>query len=190
MFRTLFQKYLRRKQRLNQLKSIAKPTYIHTAANFNFHRNISIGKYCRIGNQCHLDGEGGIEIQDGTIFAPRVVILTSSHNWDNPELLPYNFEDKKLPVLIGKGSWLGWGALILPGVTLGKGVVVAARSVVTKSFPDGSIIGGNPAKLISNRKNADINELVSNEFFFLKQVLENNKIRQGRKTKVKNFLIE
>ncbi len=183
--------YFRRKQRLGQLEYLGKPSYISHYANFNFHENISIGQYCRIGPYCHFDGEGGIEIGDGTIFASRVVILTSSHNYNQEEWLPYNQIDKKLPVRIGKGVWIGWGAYILPGVSIGDGAVVAMGAVVTKNVEKGAIVGGNPAKLIKYRPNlAFVDTAVAERRLFTKYKIENNIIRAGRKTNLKADLIE
>ena len=171
--------YLRKKKRLDQI-SICKPTYIHYTATFSFHKGIKVGKYCRIGPLCHIDGEGGVEINDGTIFAPKVVILSSSHDYLG-NYLPYNEQDKKLPVKIGKGCWIGWGALICPGVTIGDGAIVGMGSVVTRDVERGQIVGGNPAKTLKIRENTDIDKLVSEERYYLKEVFNKKLKREGRK---------
>jgi maltose O-acetyltransferase len=182
--------YYRRKQRLHQLYYLGKPTYISSSAYFAFHKNISIGRYCRIGRECHLDGEAGIEIEDGTILAPRVVILTSSHNYEQVHMLPYNEQDKKRPVKIGSGCWIGWGAFILPGVEIGDGAVVAMGSVVTKHVAPGEIVAGNPARVVRKRENTDfIREAVENEHFFIKHRIENQIVREGRVANVVDDLI-
>ncbi|MGE7982542.1 acyltransferase [Solibacillus sp. NPDC093137] len=87
---------------------------------------------------------GDIYIGKGTYIAPNVGIITSNHdlmNLDNH----YPGED----VVLGENCWIGMNSVILPGVTLGNNTIVAAGSVVTKSFIEGSyIIGGSPAKII------------------------------------------
>lgn len=182
--------YRRKKQRLHEIK-LNKPTYIHDTATFVFHKNISIGKYCRIGHECHIDGEGGVTIGDGTILASRVVILSSSHAYKQNELLPYSGADELLPVQIGKGCWLGWGALIKPGITIGDGAIIAMGSVVTKNVEAGQVVAGNPAVVVNNRDQAtDIEKMVKEEKFFLKNVLENNFVREKRKTNIKKHLVE
>ena len=182
--------YQRKKQRIHLL-NLAKPLYIHYTATFNFHRNISLGRYCRIGHECHIDGEGNIEIGDGTILAPRVVILSSSHNYKNSVLLPYDNKDEKLPVKIGKGCWLGFGAMVRPGVTIGDGAVVAMGSVVTKNVDAGKVVGGNPAVVIAERDAAtDIASLIHNEKYFLKEVIEKNLVRDGRPPARDNNLLQ
>ena len=182
--------YYRRKQGLKHLYYLGKPSYISPSAYFSFQKNISIGKYCRIGRECHLDGESGIVIDDGSILAPRVVILSSSHDYTKGNLLPYGIEDKKRPVHIGSGCWIGWGAYILPGVEIGDGAIVAMGSVVTKSVRAGEVVAGNPAKVVRNRANPDfIRNAVENEHFFIKYRIENNLIRQGRVANVTDDLI-
>jgi len=174
--------YLRKKKKLDKL-SIDRPTYIHCTATFHFHAGIKIGRYCRIGHLCHIDGEGGVEIGDGTIFAPKVVILSSSQVYQGNSLLPYTENDKKLPVKIGRGCWLGWGAIVCPGVTIGDGAIVGVGSVVTKDVLRGHIVGGNPARTLKVRdENIDIAKLVSEEKYYLKAVLNENLKRAGRRS--------
>lgn len=175
---------------MGRLKHLGTPSYISHQATFNFHHRISIGKYCRIGPYCHLDGEGGITIGDGTIFASRITILTSSHHYNQVEFLPYNIEDKRMPVHIGKGCWIGWGASILPGVTVEDGAIIAMGAVVTKSVPKGAIVGGNPAKVIKYRDELEqIDQAIQTESYFLKYKLEKGLIRAGRQTNLNYDLI-
>ena len=183
-------KFYRRRQKLGLLKHLGRPTYVSHRASFNFHQKISIGKYCRIGSGCHLDGEGGIEIGDGTILASNVVLLTSSHNYEQTQMLPYDEKDKKAPVIIGKGCWLGWGVMVAPGKKIEDGAVVAMGSVVTKDVPKGAIVGGNPAKVIKYRNDLEwLDQVTQDEAFFLKYKLANKVIREGRNTDLKFDLI-
>ena len=78
-------------------------------------------------------------------YGPNVHIISSNHN-----LLDFNIHVKVNPIKLKDNCWIGSGSIILPGVELGEHVIVAAGSVVTKSFPSNSIIGGVPAKLISS----------------------------------------
>lgn len=173
------------------LGQLGKPTYVAHTAHFSFQKQISIGKYCRIGDACHLDGEGGITIKDGTILAPRVVVLTSSHQYIGTPILPYGFTDKKAPVIIGHGCWLGWGVQVLPGVEIGDGAIIGMGSVVTKSVPKGALVGGNPAKVIKYREDLDeIDRAILREEYFLKHKLEKQVIREGRHTDLKFDLIQ
>lgn len=109
---------------------------------------IKIGKnvwksFASSGN-CYIQGANGIEIGDDTIFAPGIKIISSNHD---PENL-HTWETEK-PIRIGKNCWIGANAVILPGVELGDRVIVGAGAIVTKSFEAGSVIVGNPARLLT-----------------------------------------
>jgi maltose O-acetyltransferase len=182
-------RYLRKMQKLDTLKRLEKPVYIDYTAKFKFRSNIEINKYVRIGPHCHIDGEGGISIGEGTIFAPNVTILTSSHTYNQEGLLPYDFTDKKKKVTIGKGCWIGWGAIIGPGVSIGDASVIAMGAVVTKDVPNGAVVGGNPAKVIKYR-DYDYQKLIEERSWYLKSTLNNNRIRVGRNTDLNRGLVK
>lgn len=104
----------------------------------------------RPGN--YLQGAGGLYIGDYVQFAPNVGVLTSNHDLYDQRLSVVK------EVIIGDYCWVGMNSVILPGVTLGTRTIVAAGSVVTKSFPDGfCVIGGSPAKVI---KELDPNKFI------------------------------
>lgn len=92
---------------------------------------------------CYLQGNGGIYIGNYVHFASNIGIISGNHDLYN-QMVHVNKE-----VRIGDYTWIGMNVVILPGVLLGPRTIVAAGSVVTKSFPDGyCVIGGNPARLI------------------------------------------
>jgi acetyltransferase-like isoleucine patch superfamily enzyme len=128
---------------------------------------------------CYIQGIGKIYIGDYTQIAPQVGIISANH--DLYDSRKHIIKDVK----IGKYCWLGMGAIILPGVSLGDYTIVAAGSVVTKSFPDGyCVIGGNPAKIIR--------ELEKDKCIFHKSEIEyNGYIPSGEfeKFRSKNLLV-
>jgi acetyltransferase-like isoleucine patch superfamily enzyme len=92
-------------------------------------------------------------------------------NFDSDNRLGY----VRAPVEIGEYTFVGAGAIILPGVKIGKGSLVAAGSVVNKSFPDFAIVSGNPARVIGNTRDLDekyFDEIYVGENYFDKGVLK------------------
>lgn len=85
---------------------------------------------------------GGVIIGDDVQIAGNVQILTNNHDPYNRELLTC------APVTVKKGAWIGAGASLLPGVTVGKHAIVGACAVVTKDVPDFAVVVGNPAKIV------------------------------------------
>lgn len=115
-------------------------------------KNISIGNRCRINRGVHINGHGGITIGNYILIGMNVVILTANHNFDKLDIPIYCQDSTANKVDIGDDVWLGANSIILPGVSIGRGCVVGAGSVVTKNIPEYSIAVGNPAKVIKTRK--------------------------------------
>jgi acetyltransferase-like isoleucine patch superfamily enzyme len=109
-------------------------------------QKIFVGINSGIGRSgCYFQGAGGMYIGDYVRIANNVGIITSNHDLIDHNISHYN------KVIIGDYSWIGMNSVILPGVELGTRTIVAAGSVVTKSFPEGfCVIGGNPAKKIKD----------------------------------------
>lgn len=122
---------------------------VEKGANFGTGKGICIGDNSGIGINCQI--RGPLEIGSDVMMGPEVLILTQNHCHHNIDI-PMRLQGYvKEAVKIGDDCWIGQRAIILPGVTLGRGVIVAAGAVVTKSFPDYSIIGGVPAKILKKR---------------------------------------
>jgi len=106
-------------------------------------KNVGMGDYCQIG------GYGGVEISENTIMGSYVSFHPLNHDFKhNPEIPIRQKGVVGKGIFIGKSCWLGAKSTILDGVILGDNCVVAAGAVVTKSFPNNSIIGGVPAKIL------------------------------------------
>ena len=137
--------------------------------------NLKIGSHVYIGPRASIWATGGIDIQDGVIIGPRVTIHSSNHDYLDQSLLPYGRSSKKKPVTIERGVWIGDRVMICPGVTIGEGAVIAMGSVVTKDVNKFEIVGGNPAKFISNRASEELKECLEKEHFYLKDKFYNGK---------------
>jgi acetyltransferase-like isoleucine patch superfamily enzyme len=116
---------------------------------------ISIGARSVIDRDCVLDGRGGIMIGANVNLAPEVMVLTAYHDPDSDD-----FVGIEKGVVIEDHVWIATRAMILPGVTIGRGAVVGAGSVVTKDVQAGTIVAGNPARFIRDRKGSQSYEVV------------------------------
>lgn len=110
---------------------------------------IQIGEGCFIGYDfCALAGES-ISIGDNVTIASKVCIVSENHSFDPLSKISYGEQALTVaPVRINDGCWIGEGAVILPGVTVGEKTVVGAGAVVTADVPPYCVVAGNPAKLI------------------------------------------
>jgi acetyltransferase-like isoleucine patch superfamily enzyme len=136
--------------------NISKSSKIAKAFKGTNLKNIIIEDYVYIGPNAFFSSFDKIIIKRGTIIGPNVIIHTANHNYaDNIKSIPYDRKLIKKSVIIEENNWIGDRVIILPGVRIGEGCIIAAGSVVTKSFQSFSIIGGNPAKLIRQRQNIE-----------------------------------
>lgn len=127
-------------------QKIDESVQILTPFNTDFGRNIKIGKGVFINKSCMFVDLGGITLEDNVLVGPEVKILSVNHPTD-PKLRRGVVLKS---VLVKRNAWIGAGAIICPGVTIGENSIIAAGSVVTKDVPDNSIFGGVPAKFIKS----------------------------------------
>lgn len=126
---------------------VGKGTLI--SANAVLRGNVSIGDDCSVNVNAHIAGK--VTVGNGVRVAPNASIFGFNHKFDDLRVPIYKQGLNYEGVSIGSNTWIGASALILDGVTIGAECIVAAGAVVASSFPPFSIIGGNPARLISNR---------------------------------------
>lgn len=119
---------------------------IHWRAEFYAPEHIKIGDNCTIGDSCFLDGRSGLWIGDCVNLGSHVRIYTREHDVQSP-----TFAETGAPVRLGNYCWVASHAVVLPGVTVGEGAVVAAGAVVTKDVPAYSIVAGVPARKVGER---------------------------------------
>jgi acetyltransferase-like isoleucine patch superfamily enzyme len=113
-----------------------------------FGNRVNIGDYSTI-----RASRATVEIGSNTMLGQYVKLLSTNHAYKIKDKFIYeqDIDLNKIGIKIGNDCWLGAGCIVLPGVTIGDGVVVGAHAVVTKNIPDYAVVVGNPAKIISYR---------------------------------------
>jgi acetyltransferase-like isoleucine patch superfamily enzyme len=109
---------------------------------------IKIGTNVSFGGDVLLYANSSIEIGDNTIIGYHTILHTSTHDYNDHPIWLKRIDK---PIKIGRHVWIGTGTIILPGVIVGDFSVIGAGSVVTANVPEGSIVGGNPARIIKIR---------------------------------------
>ncbi|WP_297286766.1 DapH/DapD/GlmU-related protein [uncultured Brachyspira sp.] len=146
-YNNTFQSYKNNRDILNKIfetnldeSVIIMPSFHIDIGNVEFGKNVFINKNCTIMDI------GGVIIEDNVQIAHNVSIITPNHDYNNRNIL--------IPkrITIKKNVWIGTAAIILPGVSIGENSIVAAGAVVNKDVPSGTIVGGNPAKVIKEIK--------------------------------------
>lgn len=137
---------------------------VHVDIDFHceYGKHILIGDKVIINMNCTFVDNNIIEIGDNVLIASNVQIYTATHSTKIHERMVQKWEERKeicntyaLPVKINNGVWIGGGAIILPGITIGENSVIGAGSVVTHSIPANSVAVGNPCRVIKHIENED-----------------------------------
>lgn len=126
----------------------------------DYGNNIYFGNHCEVNMNCTFLDDNVIRIGDHALIAPNVQIYTAFHPKNAQDRFGELKEDASFafcktqtaPVIIGNHVWIGGGAIILPGVTVGDNVVIGAGSVVTKDIPGNTIACGNPCRVVKENK--------------------------------------
>jgi len=132
--------------------SCGRNVTIESKATIPFHK-IQIGHNSGIGLNASL---GSMIIGNDVMMGPDVIVLTRSHNYSLNDI-PLNLqgESEEKTVVIEDDVWIGARAIILPGIHVGRGVIIGAGAVVTRDVPGYSIVAGNPARIVRKRKYAE-----------------------------------
>lgn len=150
----LFSKHIRRFCAKLMLDGCGKNVNIEHGAFLASGKDIKIGNNSGIGINARVAGP--LEIGNDVMIAPNVFIITQNHKISDLDVPMRLQTAPKEKVTICDDVWIGANAVILPGVTVGKGSVVGAGAIVTKDVPEYAIVGGNPAKVIKYRNGKEI----------------------------------
>lgn len=125
---------------------VGEKTSIHRNCRFYFPPGVRIGSHTVVNRDVLLDGRMGLVIKDSVSISEGCAIMTLEHDPNSP-----TFANRGQQVVVEDRVFIGMRALILPGVTLGEGSVVAAGAVVTRDVAPFQIVAGVPAKVIGDR---------------------------------------
>lgn len=140
---------------------IGKKVHIHMGTQFFDPTKVEIGDGTIIGQNAFLDGRDSLKIGKHVDIASDVLIYNSEHDINSDDFKPIHAS-----VQIGDYVFIGPRAIILAGVKIGTGAIVAAGAVVTKDVNDFDIVGGVPAKVIGERKNKEPNYVLGRSRLF------------------------
>jgi acetyltransferase-like isoleucine patch superfamily enzyme len=122
--------------------NLGEGSYVAAPINGAALDHLKIGKNVYINTNCLAMARGGITIEDDVMIAANASLISNNHDPYDRQVLTCK------PVLIQKGAWIGAGAKIMPGVSVGKYAIVAAGAIATKDVPDYAVVAGTPAKVI------------------------------------------
>lgn len=134
------------------LKRMGKKVIIRDGVKITFPENVEIDDYSGVNDGCFIEGGAAVKVGKWVRLSPGVSILTMNHNF---ELLDIPIKKQgliKKPVTVADDVWIGLNSIILPGVMIGRGAVIAAGSVVTGDVEEYTVVGGAPAKVIKFRR--------------------------------------
>jgi acetyltransferase-like isoleucine patch superfamily enzyme len=117
----------------------------------NLGEYICIGNNVGVGGYANIGGSGGVSIGDDTIIGPYFSAHPENHIFDNLDVAIRLQGTKRAAITIEENCWIGAKVTVLAGVTIGKGSIIGAGAVVTKSIPEYSIAVGNPATILKTR---------------------------------------
>lgn len=134
-------------------KSLGKNVNIERKAHFGSGRNVKIGDNSALGINCNVPSN--IVIGKDVMMGPNCYVIKYNHNFSRTDI-PMNQQgfqsEENVPTIIEDDVWIGMNVLMTPGRHISKGSIIAGGCVLCKDFPEYSIIGGNPSKLIKSRK--------------------------------------
>jgi len=125
---------------------IGKGVLVRPTVEITYPWKLTIGDYCWIGDHVTLYTLGEIEIGDNAVVSQHSYLCSASHDYTRP-----TFDIFAAPVHIGPEAWLAAGVFVAPGVSIGRGAVIGAKSLVLKDMPEMTVCAGHPAKPIRPR---------------------------------------
>jgi len=136
------------------LRELGDNTELQAGLRLTNPEKISIGANCSFAQGVFITGGGGVRIGDWVGLGPDVKIWSVNHRFADPDRpwLLQGWERKE--VVIEDDVWLGAAVFVMPGVTIGRGAIISACAVVSRSIPPYAVVAGNPGRIVGWRKRA------------------------------------
>ena len=151
---------------------IGEGCYIEPPLHANFGgRYVHFGKNIYANFNLTMVDDTHIFVGDNTMFGPNVVLATAGHPI-LPELREKGYQ-YNMPIHIGRNCWIGAGAIVMPGVTIGDHTVIGAGSIVTNHIPSGVVAVGNPCRVLRKINNRDL------EYYFKNRKIDMDNLIVG-----------
>ncbi len=159
--------------KLNFIHNAKIPYSCNIGKNFRYTspNKFSFGENCIIREECNFIGK--IHLGQDVIIAANTTIIAEFHNFNHSLTIPFGIKNVNKPVFIDDFVWIGSNVTILGEMTIGRGAIISAGSVVQENVPPMAIVKGNPAKIVFYRDITHFNRLLNEEKFFSKIVLKN-----------------
>ncbi|HEX6708350.1 MAG TPA: acyltransferase [Albitalea sp.] len=134
------------------MQSMGTETIVQHGFRVTVPEKVSIGSHCNFGADVIIAGGGGVRIGDWVGFGPDVKVWSVNHRFDDPDT-PWQLQGwEAKEVVIEDDVWLAANVFVMPGVTIGRGAIVSAGTVVNKSVPPYALVAGNPGRVVGWRK--------------------------------------
>lgn len=134
------------------LKKLGEDTTLQSGLRLTNPEKISIGSHCNLAQGAFITGGGGVRIGDWVGFGPDVKVWSVTHRFDDAER-PWLLQGWEMKAVeIEDDVWLGANVFVMPGVTIGKGAIISAGTVINKSIPPYALVAGNPGRVVGWRK--------------------------------------
>lgn len=124
---------------------MASNVHVSTGVWMRYPRHVTIGAGCKLAGEVLLDSWAPITFGEN-VLVNKAQFLTAEHDIDGPHM-----DGIEKPIAVGSYAWIIREVILLPGVSIGEGAVVATGSVVTRDVPDYAVVAGNPARIIRER---------------------------------------
>ena len=134
------------------LQSLGEQAVFQTGLRITNPERVAVGSQCRFGQGVFITGGGGVHIGNWVSIGPDVKLWSVNHRFEDPDV-PIRQQGWELkPVVIEDDVWLAANVFVMPGVTIGRGSVVSACTVVSRSVPPYSLVAGNPGRVVGWRR--------------------------------------